>query len=267
MKTKAGAFMKTESNSAPAVYDWNNDGLLDILSGAEGSLPSAPLPPLLFINIGTNTKPEFADAVKIKANNVEIGDAERFNIDVADLNYDGKQDLLIGAGWSAANAIFYENSGTKENPVLKKGVNLKNMNGTDIKLGMDLKVYVTDWNEDGGLDLLLGHLEKADGIDIYLGEKPPTLILNNKSVTSFLRNSSLQCGYYKANLYLNNPGNILLQVFSVTGRMVESMNMGNLPAGANVISYDMNIYPAGYYLINIIAGEKTINQNPIFLVK
>jgi len=273
LKTASGKFIQTHSNSACEVIDWNNDGLLDILISSEYAKYDGGAVVKLFLNKGSATSYSFADSVNMKTSDgKDISLYERTNICVADLNYDGKKDLILGDGigdyngWQC-NVYFFENIGTNGSPSLKIPVKLKNTNNTDIKIQYDLKPYITDWNEDGGLDLLLGHMNAEVGIDIYLGEKPPTPILNSNSVKPAVRKYTLQSGFYRTELYLNNQENILFQVLSVNGRMVESVNLGNLPAGANSIRHDMNKYPTGCYVIRVLAGEKSINENRLLLFK
>jgi len=269
MKTASGAPLGMASNACPAVADWNGDGLFDILVGTENAADNGGGLIKLFINKGTAQKYSFEDGVLVKTSDGQvIKNYQRIRIQVVDLNYDGKLDLVMGQGWSTnASFWFFENSGTAKVPSLKQPVKLQKKDGSTITVYLDASPCFTDWNSDGGLDLIAAGKGLENGIDLYLGEKPPTPVLNSNSVKPAVRKYTLQGGHYRTELYLNNQENILFQVLSVDGRMVESVNLGSLPAGANSIRHDMNKYPTGCYVIRVRAGEKSINENRLLLFK
>ena len=273
LKTAGGNFVKTYSNSACEVTDWNGDGLMDILISTEYAVDNGGSVIKLFLNEGTATSYSFAEGVNVKTSDgKDISLYHRTNMCVADLNYDGKLDIILGEGWNPSVGTkdyiyFFENVGTTTDPSLKLPVKLQQTNNTAIVGSFDVKPYITDWNEDGGLDILLGHLD-AGPIDIYLGEKPSVNIIHKgASLRPFIIKGAIESGLYRADLYLNSPENVLLQLLSVNGRNVETVDKGLLPAGVNHIRYNMNNIPAGYYLITIIAGEKCIKLNPVLLTK
>ena len=82
------------SRAGPCVADWDADGDLDLLVGAEDGSVS------LYRNIGTKTAPRLALPVQLvgpgvfQANEVHRGG--RSKICVVDWNGDGKPDLLVG---------------------------------------------------------------------------------------------------------------------------------------------------------------------------
>jgi hypothetical protein len=99
----AGSPFKVNAHAAPAVADWNGDGLFDLVVGAsDGSVQ-------WFKNEGAKGKPRFGAArtlVAARSTNkflqrfVEPGEAPqsgvRAQIAVVDYDLDGKLDLLVG---------------------------------------------------------------------------------------------------------------------------------------------------------------------------
>jgi hypothetical protein len=83
------------TRAAPRIFDWNEDGLKDLLVGeVEGYV-------YFMKNTGTNEEPLFEDAEKILLETYEPlryipGDAPRSRPYVADWNNDGNNDILVG---------------------------------------------------------------------------------------------------------------------------------------------------------------------------
>jgi hypothetical protein len=90
---------KVASRAGPFIADWDGDGDLDLLVGADDGSVS------LFRNTGSATKPELASAVQLvppgeKADPrqapEDVRRGSRSKICVADWNGDGRLDLLVG---------------------------------------------------------------------------------------------------------------------------------------------------------------------------
>lgn len=86
------------SRAAPRLYDWNGDGLMDILSGEVYGY-------IYYLqNRGTNTSPLFnsaerlllADGNPLRYISTWSSGGPRSRLDIADWNGDGYSDLLVG---------------------------------------------------------------------------------------------------------------------------------------------------------------------------
>lgn len=150
-------------NSAPFVVDWDEDGLLDLLIGNDtGNLR-------LYLNSGTPTAHAFTTYSLIEVNGSPV-DYSRTVPHVIDFNLDGKKDVIFGEDYGAV--YYLENTGTNAAPLFLTASKLKS-DGTPIQWPSgqtDTTVYLTDWNEDGRLDLLLGNYVK--NVYLYPGLAP-----------------------------------------------------------------------------------------------
>ncbi len=171
LKTASGAFVKTHTNAAPAVADWNGDGLLDILISGEYASDNGGSLVKLYINKGTPQNYSFEDEQPLKTSDGQPIDQglERTCIQVVDLDRNGTLDLVLGEGWhSKAGFIFFENVGTPTSPSLVRRDRLEQTDGSIVSVYLDAKPSFVDWNNDGIYDLLAAG--KEDSIDLYFGE-------------------------------------------------------------------------------------------------
>ncbi|MEW6602532.1 MAG: VCBS repeat-containing protein [Nitrospirota bacterium] len=104
------------SRSAPRIFDWDGDGLRDILAGEmEGHV-------YLLLNTGTGDAPVFKRAGKLflrDGNVIRYPDQEgnsRSRLFIADWNNDGRNDLLLG-GKDGRVILFKSASGPSNSPL------------------------------------------------------------------------------------------------------------------------------------------------------
>ncbi len=140
--------------AAAHVYaaDWDNDRDLDLVVGNISG-------ELYFVrNESTSGEHAFAEPKRLFADDepIKVGRGDAGPV-LADWDSDGLLDLVVGAG--DGSVMFFRNSGSKDEPALAAGRTLiepsqRDNNGSSC--GTRTKVCVTDYNEDGQLDLLVG---------------------------------------------------------------------------------------------------------------
>jgi hypothetical protein len=88
-----------------------------------------------------------------------------------DWDRDGTSDLLVGCGDGAI--LFYqgEKKSASGPPTLHDGVKLE-AGGKPVALGMRVKLFVHDWNEDGHADLLAGNFGMDRSAQPTAGNRP-----------------------------------------------------------------------------------------------
>ncbi len=237
LKTASGAKLGMETNSSPAVADWNGDGLLDILVGAEGLNDGGLIK--LFVNKGTATDYSFEEGAVVKTSDGQaIKDYERIRIQVVDLNYDGKLDLVMGEGWNtSAGFLFFENTGTTTEASLKQPVKLKKTDGSNIAVYLDAGPCFADWNDDGGLDLIAAGKGDDRGIDLYFGDVMTEIIQEKQNKYS-----------------LPLVGNCHVIITDVKGRQLATFSSKGMAS----IEKKAAALPAGIKLIQISSGTNKI---------
>lgn len=144
--------------SCPGVVDWNNDGLFDLLVGEHSGKVN------LLINGGTVSQPLFPAKEYIKDGFGDLKESMRCSPEVADWNGDGKKDLLVGEEFG--HLYYYENKNTDALPVFNGKVEVM-AGGRDFDhwLYCRTRIDVTDWDEDGVLDIIAGQGYQAAGND------------------------------------------------------------------------------------------------------
>jgi FG-GAP-like repeat len=153
--------------ASPAVADWDGDGLLDLIIGAEKETV------VLYTNVGTKQKPAFrhmgipkVDSQPLRIPRQPCNEDPQNKIypldynampEVADWNGDGALDLLVG-GYITGVVFYYENIAPAGKPPQLTYKGILQADGKDLDVGWTATPCVVDLNSDGKLDLLSGSL-------------------------------------------------------------------------------------------------------------
>jgi hypothetical protein len=128
------------------VVDWDGDGNKDLVVGdGDGRVR-------WYRNTLADATPQLTAWGFLQAGGVEIQVTGPAAPIVVDWNADGQKDLLVGAGDGTVSVFL--NQGTDANPVLAAGVTVPLPEAGALRA--NARPFVTDWNQDGGQDLLVG---------------------------------------------------------------------------------------------------------------
>ena len=156
-----GNNLVTQWRTTPLIYDWNQDGLNDlIMLDHEGYIA-------FFERKSDNEKLKLLPGKRIfyNENNEELqlniktaGGSGRRKFTIVDWDQDGKLDLLV----NSKNVTFYKNVSYDNEKVILKDMG---MVSEQILAGHSTSPTTVDWNKDGIPDLLVG---AEDGYFYYL---------------------------------------------------------------------------------------------------
>ncbi|MFP6582238.1 MAG: VCBS repeat-containing protein [Candidatus Hydrogenedentota bacterium] len=141
------------------VGDWTEYGWDDAYD-SEGVWQQGPLHGHIYVirNEGSDDAPKYATAIKLRAGGQVIDVYGCPSPNFVDMDDDGDLDLI--AGEFLDRISYFENVGTREKPLYRKGrflTHKREIIHQDLQM---LQVVVFDWNKDGKPDIVVG---KEDG--------------------------------------------------------------------------------------------------------
>ena len=147
--------------------DADGDGLKDLLVGQTCNNKNHIV---MYRNVGTVDKPELAKPKEMALPN---NSTSRPSPCMADLDGDGRPDMICGT--DGKDILFFKNTGKDKKPKWKKPEKLA-LKGKGFDNGYRRRLTVTDWNEDGKADLLIGDFysgsnrEMGGNVWLFLGK-------------------------------------------------------------------------------------------------
>ena len=143
--------------SAPAFFDYNADGLVDMVIGSRGKFIEFGVfkPTLaLYENTGTANSPEFTLVNDDWLNVSTLNIGEYITPTFGDIDGDGDMDLIVG---SASGELFlFSNIAGAGNVAEYTLTGNVQSAGENIDVGMTSTPQLFDLNQDGKLDLIIG---------------------------------------------------------------------------------------------------------------
>jgi len=194
----------TGTASAIHAADWDGDGDYDLIIGdIRGKVYLVP-------NEGTPESYAFGKEQHLRAGGRQINVERSAGPFAADWDSDGDLDLLVGA--DDGSVSLYCNEGTTKSPKLASAVQLvppvkdysRGSPPKEVRRGRRSKICVTDWNQDGLPDLLVGDcaVQKPD-----LPEPTPELKAEHAKIRKELEEVQRNFGTLSQKLYgKDRPG-------------------------------------------------------------
>jgi hypothetical protein len=158
-----GADLQVDAYSVPALADWNNDGLTDLVVGEKTAAGTGKV--RIYLNSGSNQDPSYGSFVfaqGAQGGELSVPAAGCLGVfpAVFDWNQDGKKDLIGGRADGTVQVTLNENTDADPRwgtPAIVQ-VGLPDAK-TDLDVGERATVALVDWNNDERSDLVVGGLD------------------------------------------------------------------------------------------------------------
>lgn len=152
------------------IEDWSNYGWDDAWD-ASGQWTNGKLHGfvLLFRNEGSDQQSRYVDPVHVTAGGEVIDGFGCPSPNFVDFDNDGDLDLLCGEFLDGFT--YYENIGSRTEPVYAAGIPLTASDGQRLAMELEMIVPVAfDWNQDGWADLIVGDEDGRVALVLHTGQ-------------------------------------------------------------------------------------------------
>jgi hypothetical protein len=247
------------------IVDWAGSGKFDVVLGSDVYKSGRSFAVRLYRNKGTASAPVFNtyDTLKDKSGNAILVDCAR--VEVADINMDGKKDLLVGN--RIVTIRYYRNVGTNTSPVFEADKLVPNaLYGIPDAPNFEQAAgfgygtpRVYDWNKDGKPDLLLSGYPTGT-IMIYLNDAAtPAQTVEHKAFGSVQvvvtqRSSSHLDITYSA----IRASGIRLSLVDAQGNKIASLVGSHQALGTYTVELNSAGLGRGVYLVQLQTNETGI---------
>ncbi len=254
-----------EVEISPCIVDWNEDGKFDLVVG-NGEEPADLYwgHIRLYVNSGSQSSYAFPGFSKLSGGGFVIREKTPM-VTVADLDYDGKKDMIIG-NEKSSDYIVYRNTGSNTAPSFsqssyitnKEKLKYRDDNGTLAVIKENYSAMfgcLYDLNSDGKLDLVSGNVY-LKGVKIYYGEGGTTVLTGESGVTgsSIPVTCRIKGDRCRIQYTLAESRNIILSLFTLQGKNVAKIESGFMHQGAHTFVLDISDVGAGTYVLALEEG-------------
>lgn len=255
------------AGAVPVLFDWNGDGLQDIIAGNLGVNDTCFMDDhfilqceyvssiRLFLNIGTAQNPEFSLADE-DVLQLESFDLEALYPAFGDIDGDGDDDLLIGT--ASGNLIFAKNVSVTNIPQFE----VVTLNFLDLEPEVYSAPAFVDIDNDNDMDLVCG--SRNGMLSLYLnntlnGEMAFDWATDELGGVDVRDVNMSYYGYSTPCFFTNSQGNTELLVGSESGLLFLYGDIqANYPGAFTLLEKDMNYINSG---VRTAASMGNINDD------
>jgi hypothetical protein len=140
------------TESHPVFFDYNGDGLMDIVMGNYGRFEASGFPKsglALYTNIGSDTVPEYQEA-SLDWNSISAYQINGIYPAFGDLDGDGHPDMVVGDSYG--NISFFHNTGS----TISSYPSMTHPDWFGINVGANASPFIYDVNGDSLNDIVVG---------------------------------------------------------------------------------------------------------------
>ncbi len=265
------SLVEKKRNTEWKYVDYENDGDLDILVGIDdwgaygwdnafdknGNWTNGPL--YGYVILVENESGKYSIKGKLETGGEPISVYGTPSPNMYDFDGDGDLDLICGEFLD--RLTWFENTGSRENPVFAKGRFLENENGI-IKMNLEMILpNAVDWDNDGDIDLVVGDEDGRVALIENTGKVKDGMPVFRSPVYFKQEADNLKFGALVTPFSVDwdNDGDLDLICGNTAGNIgfIENLDNGNPPRWNAPVLLEADGKP-----IRIMAGENGSIQGP-----